>query len=147
VPIWIHQTYPDGGSSAVTSFGALADIDLSMFPTQETFAVSLDDTETFGKHLCFTDGAGKELTCFPWWDNCETELTGYLQEKDRIIGTREEPFHDMEQCWEFLLFEKDGFVYVLATEEETSNEFTEWYRVPSNVYHRAWDVFWEEQKK
>lgn len=117
--------------------GDLADVDLDRFRLVDHFAVALHDTTIFGSHVTFVDGAGEVLLSFPWWDDAEMDLLGW-DETNIPLGTRERPFHDLEQSWEVFIFAVGEYVFVLHGPDCCSVVMDAWFKVRREDYLAAW---------
>ncbi|WP_405018572.1 hypothetical protein OHV05_17795 [Kitasatospora sp. NBC_00070] len=105
--------------------------DLEGFPEAGNFEVELfDDPEVDGLSLRFVDRLLNVTVAFPWWDRMEA-----WSEADVPTGTISEPFADLEQGWRILIWEHQGFVFVMEGDDDV---FHTWIRIPVAVWSAAW---------
>ncbi|MBV9470976.1 MAG: hypothetical protein JOZ57_17200, partial [Abitibacteriaceae bacterium] len=110
---------------------------LAAFPLIEDFTIRLKQTGTFGVHLYFYSDKFGHLASFPWWDNVEQDLPRYTS-KDIPVGDFKQPFDDLEQSWQILIFQDEKFVYILEGQEPCCTEFPVWFRVAREHYYDEW---------
>lgn len=111
------------------------DLEPAVFPLVEDFVVRLVLTRSFGKQVELASGSRGRLAGFHWWDHAETSL---VSPEFRIpVGTTAAPFEDVEQGWQILIWERDGWMLVAEAEEPVSR-FDRWFRVDAEAYRAAW---------
>ena len=112
-------------------------LDLLAFPLVEDFIIKLEQTGTFGIHLYFYSDQLGRLASFPWWDNVEKDLSSYTS-SDIPVGDFDEPYSDLEQGWQIIIFEDENFVYIMEGQEPCCTEFPIWFRVTRDRYYNEW---------
>lgn len=114
---------------------------LDDFPTVTDFDVVIHQTGMFGGHLRFTSDTHGHLISFPWWDHVERFFrTG--TRNSIPLGTTKNPFYDLEQGWQVIIFIEGKYVYLLQGGDigDRRAAFNTWFRVPRETYITAWDV-------
>jgi len=106
-------------------------------PLIDGFVVRALDAGQFGTHIEFHDGSGTRIAGFPWYDHVDSRLTGLRDQT--CAGSAGEPFHDVEQGWELLIWTVDTVVYVLEGDFETPGRFDRAFRVPLPAFRQAWN--------
>jgi len=117
----------------------IKDMCLKDFPVIDSFAVVTEYRgKDFGHHLYFINKeTNRKLTSFPWWDFAEKSIEN-MTITDIPIGKISDPFMDLEQGWQIIIFEKRDFVFILQGNEPCCTEFRTWYCVAKEVYITAW---------
>ena len=119
--------------------GHLQKLDISLFPLIGDFTVEAQDCGKYlGKHIRFTSEKHGRLASFPWWDHAERTL-GKMDREQIPCGTKDDPFDDLEQGWQILIWEKDGFVCVMEGNDPLCTEFGSWFRVEKDLYISEWE--------
>ena len=117
----------------------LRKLDLDAFPIIDNFKMELIDTKSdMGFHLRFVSEHLGILTSFPWWDNVQDILT--QTSDDSIVGSISNPFDDLEQGWQILIWEHENYVYIMEGEEPQCTEFAVWFRVGKQRYYTQWEA-------
>jgi hypothetical protein len=111
----------------------------------EDFQVILEEVRpakkkrsTLGYHIRFFSPSRGYIANFPWWDDVEK---GMLRDDFSIpLGDFMTPFSDLEQGWEIVIAEHDGYVYVLQGQFDQSpiKGYTIWFKVPKSLYLSKW---------
>ena len=120
----------------VPDYDELSELDLGAFPVVRNFKVLLKHIASLGHHVELHDESGF-LAGFPWWDHAARTLR--MRGEEAVpIGTIENPFEDLEQGWQILIFEQGDKVYVLEGPEPVCPDFPVWFAVPREEYFQAW---------
>jgi hypothetical protein len=102
----------------IEDFRTLGDLDLDDFPIVENFTIELfDDSSAGGLGIRFLDSMMDEVIAFPWWAPVEEDLRQWSI-SDVPLGSLGEPFHDVEQGWQILIWRIDDWVFVMQGDEE-----------------------------
>lgn len=115
----------------------LCELDLVSFPFVHDFTVKLKKTNSFGFQLYFHSDSLGRLASFPWWDNVEKDLVGYMS-NNIPVGNLQLPFDDLEQSWQIVIFEHEDYVYIMQGMEPCCIEFFAWFKVPRTRYFEEW---------
>lgn len=119
------------------------DLAIDQFPIVQDFRLELRDCGgDLGWHIEFLSHDLGHLGGFPWWDHVDVALQRFSLE-NIPLGTLDEPYSDLDQGWQIVIFEANGFVHVLENEgvdgEDPSGcTFTTWFRVPRVQYVHEW---------
>ena len=114
-------------------------LDLKAFPVIDDFEiVTKDRGKSLGVHLYFSSSQYGQLASFPWWDNADRSLKE-MNINDIPLGKMENPFYDLEQSWQILIWEKRDYVYVMQGEDPCCIEFSIWFKVNKDKYIGAWE--------
>jgi len=73
---------------------------------------------------------------FPWWDDPERNLGGWTLD-DIPLGTLEEPYSDVDQCWRILVREANGVVNVASGTAGEEGLYDIFLSVPGREYRAA----------
>lgn len=120
---------------------SLEQLPLESFPTITDFLIETRPTSLkFGNHLYFVSESNGDLISFPWWDHVERQLGKWTRE-EIPLGTQVEPYYDLEQGWQLIIFAAPGFVYLMQGGDPSDRRavFDVWFRVPRKLYLAAWD--------
>ncbi|MBB5855581.1 hypothetical protein ACFQ05_36270 [Amycolatopsis umgeniensis] len=116
----------------------IADLDTGTFAKVDGFAVQLFQRANLPGHvLRFVDGGDAVLAEFSWWDHVEVTLRGWTLD-DIPLGTPEEPFRDLDQCWLLLIWRDGDDVLIAETDVPGVPGFERQSRVPASDYFDAW---------
>lgn len=121
----------------VNDYENLKNVDLSEIPFASGFKIKLKESEHFGVQLYFSDKNNNQLASFPWWDDVDTTIKEMTI--DSIpLGTLNNPYSDLEQSWQILIFKKESEVYILESNEPNGKEFYFYCKVPLDEYKQEW---------
>lgn len=116
----------------------LKNLDFKSFPLIEDFETITKDCGKFlGVHLYFNSQELGLIASFPWWDNVNKKLKE-METQDIPVGTVDNPFNDLEQGWQILIFQKRDYVYVMQGEDPCCTEFPIWFKVRKEKYFEEW---------
>ena len=116
---------------------ALREIELGSFPIIPDFTIELRASDDQGQHVHFISRARGELAGFPYWDNAERDMRHFSAE-DVPLGSIDEPVEDADEDWQIVIFQHEGYVYVLEGSAPHTTEFDVWFRVPRGRYIEEW---------
>ena len=122
----------------------LSELNLKAFPEIEDFRIATFKSKGYGYHLAFKSPAHGVLTSFPWWDHVDKDMAKGIQEIP--MGTIQNPFYDLEQGWQLLIFLHEDQIYILQGKEPGDNNFQTWYRVDLDRYLSEWNRVREKFK-
>jgi hypothetical protein len=105
------------------------------FRTIEDFTVRLIDTDEGGKHIELASESEGALAGFPAWDHADRDLRHFIR-TDIPLGSREEPYEDVDESWRIAIFEHGGWVFVAQQEDGRNTAF----RVKTARYLGAWQT-------
>lgn len=111
--------------------------ELESFPLVADFAVTLGDPDEGGRHIEYTSASRGKLSGFPAWDHADRDLRHFIA-TDVPLGTLDQPYEDADESWRLLLFEHQGFVYVLEADSPRASDFPRFFRVTREQYLEAW---------
>jgi hypothetical protein len=116
-----------------------AALPLENFPLIEDFEVILLPFPAWrrreGYHLAFFSQQQGLLTSFGFWGHA------YLDYTDENFCIPLMNFWDREQAWEQIIFEKDGYVYVLEGDfDDHTVGYYCWFRVRKERYLAEWQA-------
>ncbi len=57
-----------------------------------------------------------------------------------IVGSISNPFDDLEQGWQVLIWEHQNYVYIMEGEEPQCTEFAVWFKVGKQRYYTQWEA-------
>jgi len=63
------------------------------------------------------------------------------------LGNLSNPFNDLEQSWQILIWEKRNYVYIMQGEEPCCLEFPIWFKVLKEKYLDEWKKIIERSKQ
>jgi hypothetical protein len=111
-------------------------LDAALFQTVDGFTVATRDAGELGQHLHFYDGQGNTIAGFPWLDHADA----FLSELFRNISTAtvKNPFHDLEEGWEILIWRNSAHFFVCEGRGEPYGEFGTLFRVHADAFIAAW---------
>jgi len=120
----------------------LKDLDLDMFPIVNDIEVLITKKKLkrTGKHISlYSARRNEQLTTFPKWACAEL----FLEDWDSSTiptGTIDQPFYDIMEGWQIIIFEEKEFIYLLegGESEEKINTIHTWYRTPKSLYFKEW---------
>lgn len=113
------------------------DVDLEQVGTIEDFAIELREMEDCGKIVHFISASQGELAWFPAWEHADRDLRHFVA-SDVPLGTVDDPFEEEDEGWRIVIFEENGYVFILEDDRPQGERFPRRYRVPKNVYFFAW---------
>lgn len=87
--------------------------------------------------VVFASASGGELARFPEWEDADRDLRHFALD-DVPFGTIDAPFEDAGEGWRIVIYEDDGFVYVMESDSPTATDFPRRFRVPRDAYLEAW---------
>src|SRR2546423_575327 len=87
----------------------IRDFDADRFPIVDEFSIELFRREG-SLALRYTDGDSRVLVDFPWWDAVDRDLGGWTL-SDIPVGSLGDPYLDIDQSWQILIWESDRYVY------------------------------------
>jgi len=118
---------------------SIKELDLSKFPIIDDFKILLTDHKRkMGIHIRYQSTSLGILSSFPWWDNVDKDLVGMTI--DRVpLGSINQPYDDLEQGWQLVIWEKKDYVYIIEGSEPCCWEFDCWYRVDKRTYISEWE--------
>lgn len=114
---------------------------LEAFPLINDFFIELRPAhQKFGNHLYYVSNAQGDLISFPWWDHVDRDLQQWTQ-KDIPIGVKGQPYYDMEQGWQLIVFRRGDYVYLLqgGGSEDRRAVFHTWFCVARKAYLAEWE--------
>lgn len=119
---------------------SIKELDLNLFPLIDDFEIIIRDFEKcMGLHLEFYSSClGAILASFEWWDNVERDLVN-MSIDEIPIGSIDNPYYDLDQEWEIVIWEADNFVYIMEGEESGNSEFLSWFKVKKVKYIEEWE--------
>jgi hypothetical protein len=85
--------------------------------------------------LRFTDGQGRQIAGFPWWDDVCRDLQTWTL-ADVPLGDISQPYSDLDQCWRILIWRHADRVYIAEGEDESPFHSLHW--VTADEYTSAW---------
>ncbi|APR76805.1 Hypothetical protein A7982_02152 [Minicystis rosea] len=160
-PLWIllptmaGSDVPGLWSESITGDYVVGDLDRSTFPEVLDLEIGhhglLDES-----YVYFASPTLGWLGGFAWWSTFGQSL---VTEGMRAVprGSMEHPWNDLEQGWEMLLWEHDGYVYVAEGGEVTSRarrsldgtrrSFHCWFRVPLPLYLERFEALIERLRR
>lgn len=113
----------------------LAELDVDKFPAAANFKIELfSDPSLSGHGLHFIDSHLGLSIEFPWWDNVDADLRRWSI-SDVPLGSLDQPFVDLEQGWQVLLWRLGDWVFIMQGDDEA---FHTWIRVPVDRYLSEW---------
>jgi len=125
----------------IPDYDNIKNVDLSSVPLITGFTIVLEDTNLFGKHMTFEDKEKNLIASFNWWDDVDVKI----KNMSRIpLGDIDDPFNDLEQGWQILIFELNSEVYILQSHEPCGEEFPYYCKVKSKEYRKEWTRIIEE---
>lgn len=87
--------------------------------------------------VVFASASGGELARFPEWEDADRDLRHFSVE-DIPLGSIDAPFEDAGQAWRIVIYEDEGYVYVLEADAPNAIDFPRRFRVPRDSYLEAW---------
>lgn len=119
----------------------LKKIDLNLFPAVNDFEIIVTEHKDphLGRHLYYYSNEFGVLTSFPWWDFVGEDLQTKKIHDIMPIGTLCNPYDNLEQGWQLLIWEKGQFIYIMQGNEPCCTEFDIWYKVNKNDYYVGWN--------
>ncbi|MEC3974293.1 hypothetical protein [Amycolatopsis sp. H20-H5] len=85
--------------------------------------------------LRFTDGHGRQIAGFPWWDDIYRDLQTWTL-ADVPLGDISRPYSDRDQCWRILIWQYADRVYIAEGSDESPFHSLRWVTV--DEYTSAW---------
>lgn len=113
-------------------------LDLNTFPLIDDFSIVTRDRGQLGYHVYFLSNKFGLLASFPWWDHAERDLKD-MDISKIPIGRMDNPFDDLEQSWQILIWEKRDNVYIMEGEDPCCTEFPVWFRIKKEKYLGEWE--------
>ncbi|MGN4126861.1 hypothetical protein ACMGD3_17910 [Lysinibacillus sphaericus] len=120
----------------------LKNLNLELFPVVNDFELLI--TKKRVKHYSefvyfYSRSKNENLTTFEYWKNAKTFLKDF-KKRDIPTGTIDNPFSDFDQGWQIIIFEENGFIYVLQGGEfdHENNTIHTWYRTSKEAYFNEW---------
>jgi hypothetical protein len=120
---------------------AMKKLPLQQFPLIENFQVILEEMRKtqeqkslLGYHVCFSSPSRGYIANFPWWDHVEKEMR--RDDFSIPLGDFKKPFLDLEQGWEIVIAEHEGYVYVL--QGIGRQWYDTWFKVSTPLYLSTW---------
>jgi hypothetical protein len=118
----------------------LSRLNLATFPLVQDFEIVPTDTGgPFGRMVRFWSEQLGWLATFLWWEHADLALH-LCDRADIPIGTPEQPYHDLEQGWQILIFCRGDFAYVVQGYWPSNQPvvWDTWFRVPLAQYINEW---------
>ena len=100
---------------------------MDSFPVAENFGIEIfPDPSVSGCGLRFADAGLDSTIEFPWWTSVEGDLRAWSI-SDVPVGSVEDPYVDLEQAWQVLIWRADDWVFLMEGDGE--DVFRVWFRV------------------
>lgn len=114
-------------------------LDLNLFPLIDDFEIVIKDCGKYmGLHISYySKKLRKTIASYPWWDNVNRDLMNMCID-DIPIGSIENPYNDLEQSWQLVIWVKGDFVYVIEGDEPCCIEFPRYFKVEKCKYINEW---------
>lgn len=107
------------------------------FPIASNFSITMQETIALGYHLNFRDEKLGILTFFPEWDNIEDKFANMTMQHIPC-GTLNKPMEIIKNKWRLLLFQYNGYMFILESDDPLADGFNRCYKVSFNIYIKEW---------